>query len=66
MAWAMSIQGGPGVLREERKAFFRYRPGLLGNRIEGSKRENNAQENRATLGRAWFLSPMPWFTHPHS
>ena len=31
------------VLREERKAFFRYRPGLLGNRREMVERENNTQ-----------------------
>ena len=32
------------VLREERKSFFRYMPGLMGNRRERGKRENNAQE----------------------
>ena len=35
--------------REERKAFFRYRPGLLGNRRERGKRENNAQETSGFL-----------------
>ena len=32
------------VLREERKAFFRYRPGILGCRRERVKRESNAQD----------------------
>ena len=45
-AWKAHL--GP-VLREERKAFFRYRPGLLGDRRVGSKRENNTQEKSCYL-----------------
>ena len=37
------------VLREERKAFFRYRPGLLGNLRERGKRESNAQDGLSYL-----------------
>ena len=39
------------VIREERKAFFQYRPGLQGNRRERSKRENNTQEGSCYLRR---------------
>ena len=40
---------GYHVLREEWKAFFRYRPDLLGNRRERSKREYNTQEESCYL-----------------
>ena len=44
-------QVGTKLLREERKAFFQYRPGLLGNRREGNKLESNAHE------RSYYLRP---------
>ena len=37
------------MLREERKALFRYSPGLLGNQRERFKRVNNAHEESSYL-----------------
>ena len=42
------------LLREERKAFFRYRPGLLDNRRGGARRE---KQSRVSTGGIGYLRP---------
>ena len=49
------------MLREEREAFFQYRPGLLDDGGKGANGKAEHRWDRATLGQAWFLSPVSWF-----